>query len=383
VTYCAGQLYALGASYLKYWDGDSWETATSTMGGTICCTFQENVYFAKNDCLFKWTGQTVFQDDRLPAGFVITSLVPYRKILWICGYFNVQGSKRGAIFYIIGGYEGHLHSIKHSGSSDYGIRALAGSDDEVYIANPKRGGVDRYDLTDGGLSSGPAWGVAGYIPPKAVAYFDGYVVVGRYDNVAGTDGIYCANVATPATYKSSGWLTTSEYDFGSPNDYKIIKSITVAHKALAAGESIKVEYSVDSGVTYIECGLSSITGATAKTFPLTAAGLFEARGRTVKVKVTLTAGTSSLTTPTLTELLVAGAPMTEADWAWRLKLMLPRSRQGDVLINEMETAADAQSLLTFTDLRGAKYNVVVDSISIDQKAGDENSAIVFLVLRSI
>ena len=383
VTYCAGQLYALGASYLKYWDGDSWETATSTMGGTICCTFQENVYFAKNDCLFKWTGQTVFQDDRLPAGFVITSLVPYRKILWICGYFNVQGGKRGAVFYIIGGYEGHLHSIKQSSTADYGIRALTGSDDEVYIANPKRGGVDRYDLTDGGLSSGPAWGAAGYIPPKGAAYFDGYVIVGRYDSVAGTDGIYCANVATPTVYRANGWLTTSEYDFDNPNDYKIVKSITVAHKALAAGQSIKVEYSVDGGTTYVLCGSSTIPGTTSKTFSLTEAGLYEARGRTFKVKVTLYAGTSAATTPTLTELLVSAAPMTEADWAWRLKLMLPRSRQGDVLIKGIEEDADAQKILTFTDLRGADFNVVIDSISIDQKAGDENSAIVYLVLRSV
>ena len=377
LTYCAGQLYALTSSSLVYWDGSEWGEAAE-WGGTCVCTFQENVYFAKNDTLFKWTGQSTFQDDRLPAGFVITGLFPYRKILWITGYFWVQGAKKGATFYIIGGYEGHLFSLTHSGTADYGIRGLAGSDDEVYIANPKRGGVDRYDLTDSGLSSGPATGTAMYIPPKSCAYFDGYVAVGRYDNVAGSDGVWIANVANPATYRTSAWFTTSEYDFGYPNEYKWVKQITVAHKALAAGQSIKIEYSVDGGTTYVIAGWSSTPGDTSKTFVLSAV-----RGRTFKLKLTLTAGTSQASTPTLTEVLVAAAPSTEADWTWDLRLMLPRSRQGDTLITAMENSADDQKVMAFTDLREQDYNVVIDNISIRQRAGDEYSATVYLVLYSV
>jgi len=383
VTYCAGQLYALGSSYLKYYDGDSWQTATSTMGGTICCTFQENVYFAKDDCLFKWTGNSTYQDDRLPAGFVITSLVPYRKILWILGYFNVQGGKRGAVFYVIGGYEGHLYSLEDPSTSDYGIRALAGSDDEVYIANPERGGVDRYDLTDSGLSSGPAWNAEGYIPPKGVCYFNGYVLVGRYDNVSGTDGVYTANVANPTTYRSTGWLKTSEYDFGFGQDYKIFKSVTIRHTALAAGEQIQVEYSLDQGTTWTVAGITAVPGSTFETFLLTDFALVDCRGANIRLRLTLTAGTSQLTTPTLTEVRVDAAPMTEEDWSWRVRLMLPRSRQGDQLINSMEDAADEQRVLKFEDLRGKEYDVVVDEISVEQRAGDENSAIVYLVVRSV
>jgi hypothetical protein len=377
VEHCAGQLYALGTTYLKYWDGADWESA-ATYGGTVMCTFQENIYFADNGTLFKWTGQTCFQDDRLPQGFIVTALIPYRKIMWICGYFWVQGAKKGAVFYMVAGHEAHLYSLTHSGTADYRITGVGGSDDEVYIANPKRGGVDRFDLTDGGLSSGPIWGAAGYIPYKSVAYFDGYVAVGRYDNVAGTDGIYIANVANPSTYKSTGWLTTSEYDFDFPHDYKVFKSITVSGKSLAAGEKVQVEYSLDGGTTYYVAGTWYKQATTSATLTLD-----NVRGRSIKLKLTLTAGTSSLTTPTVTEVRVDAAPLSEGTWNWRMRLLLSRNRQGDAKIEKLEVASDDQRVLDFVDFRGGEYKVVIDDVDIQQRAGMPDSAVVELGLRGV
>lgn len=449
VTFCANELYALTASALKYWDGAAW-TSAATWGGDFCCTYGEQVYFSDNNIIYRYNGTASYEADRLPQGFIITGLYSYRNILFIPGYFNVQGGKKGAVYYIMDGRDAHLYNVgSYDGSSDYTISAVAGSDDEVYLANQKRGGADRYDMSVGGLQSGPAWRGAGVIPFKSMAYSNGKVLVGRYNTTRastcqatgndtthikldasasavndayngmsiaftggtgvgqtatisdydgttkiavistvatpadgtttyaiGTSGVYVSNVAIPTSYETSGWLTTPDYDWFFPHDYKVFSQVVVWHKALAASESVKVEYSLDGGVNYTLAGYSDIVGATSKEFKIT-----NARGRSCKLRLTL-AGPGT-TTPTVTYVRVDAAPLGEARSMWDFNLAAFSVKQGRQRLTDLKTAYKSRSVVELIDLYGDKYSVVFEYLKIKPGRGDKWSAKVFMRLREV
>lgn len=378
ITFCANQWYTLTPSALKYWDGAAWKTAAS-WGGDCICTHMEDVYWAKDALLYRYNGQGAFQADRLPAGFTIRALYSIGSILWILGYFNVQGGKRGAVYYLMDGRRAHLYSLPStSGSADYTIQAAAAGDDEVYLANQKRGGADRYDLTDGGLSSGPAWGATGAVPFKSMAYANGYLLVGRYDNNASTDGVYIANIASPSTYRASGWITTPENDYLYPHDFKVFSQIVVKHKALAAGESIAVDYSLNGGATWTSAGSSTTLGATTKTIALPSV-----RGQSIKLKATLNAGTGNASTPTLTMLRCDAAPVTEAKRMYYVRLLITSFEAGKVKLPALWAANDDQTVIDFVDIYGTTRQVVIEDMVDEVYTGDKWTSRVFLQLREV
>lgn len=376
ITVCATYLYALTPTSLVYWDGASWETAAS-FGGDFVCTYGEQVYFADDNIIYRYNGTASYEADRLPQGFICTGLFSYRNVLFIPGYFNVQGGKKGAVYYIMDGRDAHLYNVgSYDGSSNYTISAVAGADDEVYLANQKRGGADRYDMTVGGLSSGPSWRGLGVIPFKSMAYSNGKLLVGRYDGVAGTDGVYVANVAIPTAYETSGWVTTPEYDWFFPNDYKIFSRIIVEHKSLAAGQSIKVEYSTDGGVTYTLAGYSDVVATTSKEFKTT-----DARGRSLKLRITLAGpGTS---TPTLTYTRVDAAPVGEARSLFDYNLALWSKMQGRDKIKALKSTYRTRAVVEHEDIDGEKTSVIFEYMKIKRLNGDRHSAKVFLRLREV
>lgn len=379
VVHCAGYLYAIGPSGLKKFS-TSWSTVSS-LPGTVGCTYREDVYWANYSTIFRWTGETAYQYDRLPEGFQITALIPYREVMLILGYYTAQGAKRGCAHYLMSGHEAHLFTIKETNTtSDYRISAACGGDDEIWFANNKRGGADRYDLTDGGLSSGPAWGATGSIPYKGMAYSDGYLFVGRYDNAAGTDGVYICNTMNPTVFRTSGWLQTSEDDFDLPAQYKLFRSIEVSHKALAAGESIKTEYSVNGGVSWTEAGTSDTLAATSEKYTLSSV-----RGKTLALKLTLTSGTSQATRPTLTYpcVTVEYAEIPESSYLHTVRLALYKAKGGDTKLTALKTSLAKRTVLSYTPYRGTAVNVIVEDAAIYYEFGDNDSATVVLKLREV
>ncbi len=450
LAFCANQLYALGPTYLKYYDGAAWQTAAS-WGGTSCCTHGENVYFAQNNILYKWNGQTSYQADRLPQGFAVAGLYSLGDILFIAGYFAVSGGKKGAVFYIIDDRRAHMYNVgSYDGASNYTISAIAGSDDEIYVANQKRGGVDRYDIGKGGLSCGPTWGEAGVVPFKGVAYSNGMLFVARYDTnhtgtvqasgtdtthvhlanaasavddyynglylttIAGTgpnqtvlisdyvgstriatvatmspaadatttyfiggDGIYIADVAIPVSYEVSGWLTTSEYDFLTPNETKIFSKIMVHHDALLTGQSVLVEYSLDSGGTWASAGTSNTVGATSKAFSTTTA-----KARSIKLRLTLGGGGTN--TPTVTMVRVDAATVREAKYMWDLNLIAYSAKdQGRTRMSDLKTANSSQSVLTFVDRDGTSHSVIITLLQMQSPIGDRYTVRAYVRLREV
>jgi hypothetical protein len=349
---------------------------------TSMCGYLEDLYWVEDSRLWRFNGKTAFEFDKLPSGFNAELLYAYRSALFIIGWYKEQGGYRAACYYLWSGSENHLCSWGDF-NADNRSYAMCGSDDEVWFGVAARGGGDRYDLTYGGLTSGPAWGSAGKIPYKAMAYCDGYFFCGRYDNVAGTDGVYVANLANPTTFRTSGWLITSEYDFDYPDDEKILGSIAVYHRPLIAGQSIGVEYSIDGGGTWTSCVPSSDVGTTRKvwTFP-------NLRFDTVKLRVTLTGpGTS---TPTLKKVLVRACGVAQAKWMWKMHLIADRVasrsgrvRRGYASVKALKESSDKQLPVAFVDRIGVSHTVVIRECTIDQEAVSKRTAYLTVELMEI
>lgn len=363
---------------LAYVNGDLWigksdgvynhtdNEEITTIGCTCIAGYRENVYFGSDRRIYRYDGRATYLYDELPLGFVVNVLIPYRQVLLILGHYKVRTGYKGAVYYIVNGAENHLYSIGDY-SADHRIYACAGSDDEIFFANPKRGGADRYDLEVGGLSNGPCWGEAGHIPFKAMAVCEGYLFVGRYDNDTATDGVYVADIQSPSGWNTTGWLSTSEYDFGWSNDAKLFGSIYIEHVALKADESIRVEYSLDGGTTYYIAGTSNTPGATSKSFTLN-----NVVGYAIKLKFTLSGpGTS---TPTLTKAVVKATALADAKWAWDLRLLITRKWGGEDAIEDLQKAYQRRSLLDFTDRDGRSYKVVIENMTIDADPDPEKAA---------
>lgn len=376
VTWCADQLFVLTPTHLKYWDGAAWQDA-ATWGGDVVATYKEDVYWAEDNLLFRWNGMASFQADRLPTGFSITGLFDYGGLLFITGYFSLQGGKTGAVYYLYDTRRAHLFSIDSTdGSANYTINAVAGGIDEVFFANAKRGGADRYDLTYGGLSCGPAWGGAGQIPFKGLAYWNGKLAIARYDNAAATDGVYVANLAIPSAYKTTGWLTTAAYNFGWPNDSKIIKDITVEHSALATGQSVKVEYSTNYGTSWTTAGTSNTAASTSASYSLTSVS-----ARDLKLKLTLAGGGSN--TPTVRRVFAQGAPVVDDKQMWHLRVFIAAAKGGRSKVAALHTAKALQSTMSFIDLYGTSHNVIVQRVLEEPFLGSANTMVATITLREV
>jgi len=528
-TTAVGVAYVNGDLYVGKSDGvynHTQDEAVTTIGCSAIAGYRENVYFSSDSRLYRYDGRATYLYDQLPQGFNITALIPYRQVLFILGYYKVRTGYKGAVYYLISGSENHLYSLGDY-SADHRIYALAGGDDEVWVASPKRGGVDRYDLEAGGISAGPIWGAAGYVPFKGIAVCEGYLFVGRFvgsdgnatlgnsstegatwvsiagnkiyaskftlagaasvdyisayctatagstypakmsiynsagavvatsgevavDNgttssnftfaetqslAAGdywlvfhvgaitgigyiygkgtggtsvvldstyadgapstisvtpnntylyvmyahmtetTDGIYIADIAAPSAYKTSGWLTTAEYDFNYPNATKLFRDIRIEHRSLVTGQSIAVAYSLNGGSSWTTATTSNKVAATSKSITLS-----NITGDSLKLKFTLASSGSN--TPTLTKCVVRAAPVVESKWMWDLRLLL--LKQWKTSVADLKTANDLGTQLTFVDVDGTSYSVVVQSMAIHAlKDPDFFGAVALVRLREV
>lgn len=382
IAYANGDVYLLksGTGAGRVYNHTQSENV-STITGSFIAGYRENIYWGADSRLYLYNGRSVTLYDSLPAGFIMTALIPYRGLLFILGYFKVRNGKIGAVYYLLQGTENHLLAYKaaYDVTSDFSLSAMAGYDDEIFFANRKRGGADRYDYTNGGVASGPATGTAMTIPFKSMAICEGYLWIGRYDNLSGTDGIYQADLVAPSAYRTSGWISTPSYDFAYPNQQKLFRDVRVEHKELTVGQSVLVQYALDNSSTWTTAMTSNTVRTTSKV-----ATLSNIKANTIKLKVTLTSGDSATTTPTITKLVVRAAPLTEAKYMWRMKLYILPQFDGAALIASIKSAYASQKQLDFVDVDRSTAKVIISDCQIVRKSSpDQNYGYMVVELREV
>lgn len=194
-----------------------------------------------------------------------------------------------------------------------------------------------------------------------------------------TDGIYAADMASPAAYRSSGWFTTCTFDFGYAYDEKVIRAVRVEHDALTTGQSIKVEYSLDMGMTWNILGFSGEVGATSCEWQLT-----DAVANSLKMKLTLCAGgTAYATTPKLRAITAQGAPRLPNRWKWELALSAYRRNRGAQDKSELAASFVKGTPIPYIDRDGTEYTVVIDDIEFQEMQVDRDSAVMVITMRQV
>lgn len=123
--------------------------------------------------------------------------------------------------------------------------------------------------------------------------------------------------AETTTYVASGTLDTGQITFGL-SEPKTLVTATVRHKPIEAGESVALSMSVDQG-SFTNLGTSSTVGATGPSANYTAQNRL---AQSCEVRLTLTAGTSSLTTPEVVRATIRGYPSIGGDEVWEVPLLI-------------------------------------------------------------
>jgi hypothetical protein len=306
---------------------------------------KDDLYWLQDRRIYRWTGKSWYCFDKLPEGFIGSQLVSYESNIWVLGSFKIQSNSRGAVYVLIGGNRGHLYTLGEEQSGAFPIKAACGYVADLFFQSPGRGGADRFDLTYGGLSPGPAVAAPSTLPVGGMVCQDGYLLM------ALSDGIYAADIDSPSAFVTTGWFTSPEWDFGFAENQKILRGLRVEHRALLAGESIAIAYSTDGGTTYTTAATSNVVGAVSLETTLTDVNFVN-----LKLKATLVGpGTS---TPVLTKILAQARALQPQKWQWDIRLLADkvatrsgRTGKGYTALAHLEAAKAKRTPVSFVDTR--------------------------------
>ena len=176
-----------------------------------------------------------------------------------------------------------------------------------------------------------------------------------------------------ASYATSGVYETSDFDGGLPFMYKAIRDISLEGRNLAAGQTIKAEYSTDKGTTYVTIGTMNSDGKTTFTFDPTSQVIGALH---VRLRFTL-ASNSSANTPVLIRFSVSFLTRPEPVYGYRFEAKLSEGqivRNGreslsvTYRINFLLSATASYVPLTFEDMYGTTKTVYISQLSAVQPA---------------
>jgi hypothetical protein len=129
-------------------------------------------------------------------------------------------------------------------------------------------------------------------------------------------------------------LETVLFAAGLGQDQKVWRSVTVNHAALAASESIEVQYQLDDAGSWTSLGTSDTDGATSKTLSFGSA----ITSRLIGLRLLLTGTASS--TPVLYEVLLKYAPQPELKREWQFDALYEGSDDLPLVLLDGTHSAD-------------------------------------------
>jgi len=179
-----------------------------------------------------------------------------------------------------------------------------------------------------------------------------------------------------ASYATSGVWETSDHDGGLPFMYKAYRDVSVEVRNMAAGQTLKIEYSIDKGTTWVVSGTSNSNGKLMFAIDPAAVAV---GAQHLRLRFTL-ASNSSSNTPVLIRWAVSFLTRPNPVYGYEFTARLG---EGQDLITGAETLTVAQRLdflrqleaayapVTFTDMWGQTRKVYVSRTSVTQESLDE------------
>ena len=183
---------------------------------------------------------------------------------------------------------------------------------------------------------------------------------------------------TGTGYAATGYVITGLFTGSKPAIDKLWYSVELDFKALAAGESIQVLYSIDNEATWTSLGTVSETGSQKYTF------LFSnIVSRQIQLKIVLNG--NGTTTPTLYDFVCRFQPIADERYQWSLSLKCfenmklldektSEPKRGIELRNSLLVAKETKQVVNFEDIDyfetqlSAAVNNAVTTISVDSTA---------------
>jgi hypothetical protein len=266
--------------------------------------------------IWYWDGTTIHDYMSLPNGFVGNRLFFYQGIMFVYGYqYSSPVILSPCAYYIVNdtlGFLGYFGTPPSYGGDPTPIGTtprhgywMDAFQTSVYFSVALGGfqEVWRYDIANGGLSrwASKFTGSNDVHPLHSLKLFKGKPWVTQE-----AVGLY--SVGT--TYNPSGVLTTSDLHLGQPWAPNLWVRIEITSSALQAGESIVIDYSVDSGNTFTNAGTLSNAGDGAisfKAFTVSTATTSQVTNY-IRVRATFNAGTGNNTTPSIYSIALKAAP---------------------------------------------------------------------------
>lgn len=170
---------------------------------------------------------------------------------------------------------------------------------------------------------------------------------------------------------NGGWLTSSDFDAGTPGLQKLWRRILVHADLPSAATSITVDYSLDGGRTWTTA--RSIVGDGVKTRYAEAVYLDNVVGPRFKYRVSLRT-TDTTKTPQLRGIVVSYLPQGDPNWEWNMILVLNEEQKlldgtevkQDVVakVARLEQAYRDQELIRFTDVDGQEWSATMPGVLI-------------------
>lgn len=354
------------------------------------------LYMASQDGkIFRTDGNNTFDMWTFEPGNVITSIRSFDGRLFLAVNEPLDGTTaQQAVLYQFSGAAvtelkrwgkegedismGQLRTIGHR--MYFGAGGLLGMGDGfgIGVYDPREDSYhiwssNRDTATYAGGTEGVGWTV------DDVFYFAGYVFASvRSHGIFVTKWSYKDASRALATYDTTaagvaasagngGWLTSSDFDAGTPGLKKLWDAIIIEADIPHTSCSIHVEISTDGGQTWDTMdSITKPTGATriSKNIPLTVSSVRLVSSR-IKWRLTLRTDNTNYS-PFVRGVVVRYLPIPEPNWKWDMVLVLSDKQQlldGTIetvdvesKLSALETAFRSGMPVAFTDIDGTAWS---------------------------
>lgn len=325
----AGNFYSIipaGTATTQFTPPSGWtfQDVTAKRGGAIDAPVILLATAGNRSATWYWDGAGIHDYVALPTGFVGMRLIAYLGLIFIYGYrLNPDSSASPCAYYIQNdnlGFLGYFGNLQSNGNpTANGVTSAANYDVDAYdnfvyfAVSTNNQEVWRYDIANGGITRyhRTLTGTANTITGLAI-YQNGPWV-----SILGS-GLY----NTTQTYVTTATLDTSDLNLGQPWATNLWVTLEIVHSSIAAGEGIKVDYSVDQGATYTTI-LTETTIGTTRSSQTMSSSSSSVKSPYIRLRFTLTSGTGQATAPYLFSFALKAEPLDPGGIAIEADLACP------------------------------------------------------------